>query len=50
MWGMSVAHWALVLVIVMVLFGRNAMSRTMSDLGKTLREIRKIPENLNPDA
>lgn len=33
-------HWAIVFVVVMLLFGRGAVSRTMTDLGKTMKQIK----------
>lgn len=41
MWGLSVWHWAIVGGVVMLLFGRNMFSRTMTDLAGGLKELKK---------
>ena len=41
MGSFSFAHWAVVLVVILVLFGRGRISETMGDFGKGLREFRR---------
>ncbi len=41
MGSMSIMHWAVVLILVLVLFGRNKISAAMQDLGGGLREFKK---------
>ncbi len=41
MWGMSIMHWAVVLGLVTVLFGRNKISSVMKDLGGGIKEFKK---------
>jgi sec-independent protein translocase protein TatA len=38
---MSIAHWLVVLVVVVLLFGRNGrIPKTMGDIGKGIREFK----------
>jgi sec-independent protein translocase protein TatA len=47
---MSLWHWIIVVLVVIVLFGRNVISSAMADLGKGLRELRKIgKEDVNEE-
>lgn len=39
--AMSLWHWAIVIGVVTVLFGKNKISGVMSDLGGGLREFKK---------
>lgn len=41
MGGLSVSHWAIVLLVVFVLFGRGRISDVMGDFGKGLSSFRK---------
>lgn len=41
MGGLSVSHWAIVLLVVFVLFGRGRISDIMGDFGKGLSSFRK---------
>jgi sec-independent protein translocase protein TatA len=34
-------HWNVVLIVILVLFGRGKISETMGDFGKGMREFRK---------
>ena len=34
-------HWIVVLIVILVLFGRGKISETMGDFGKGMREFRK---------
>ena len=40
MWGMSLAHWAIVVAVVVLLFGRNVVSRLMADIGGGIKNAR----------
>lgn len=42
MGSLSVWHWAIVVGVVVLLFGRNVVSNTMADIGKGIKELRKI--------
>lgn len=46
MGSFSIAHWAVVAVVVLVLFGRGKLSQTMADFGKGISAFRK---GLNDD-
>jgi sec-independent protein translocase protein TatA len=41
MGSMSLFHWVIVALVVLLLFGRGKISETMGDFGKGLREFRK---------
>jgi len=41
MGSFSAFHWIVVVLVVLVLFGRGKISQTMGDFGKGLREFRK---------
>ena len=41
MGGLSIWHWLILLVIVMVLFGRGRISETMGDLGKGIKSFKQ---------
>jgi sec-independent protein translocase protein TatA len=41
MGGMSLFHWVIVALVVLILFGRGKLSETMGDFGKGMREFRK---------
>ena len=41
MGSFSMAHWLVVAVVVLVLFGRGKISETMADFGKGIRSFRK---------
>lgn len=40
MGSMSVAHWLIVLAIVLLLFGANKIPRLMGDMAKGVREFK----------
>jgi sec-independent protein translocase protein TatA len=42
MGAMSWGHWAIVVLVVVLLFGRGMVSGLMADLGKAVKEARKI--------
>jgi sec-independent protein translocase protein TatA len=56
MGSFSMAHWLVVAVVVLVLFGRGKISETMGDFGKGIRSFRKgisegdVPEGKLPAA
>jgi sec-independent protein translocase protein TatA len=41
MGSMSLFHWVIVALVVLILFGRGKLSETMGDFGKGMREFRK---------
>jgi sec-independent protein translocase protein TatA len=41
MGSFSFAHWIIVALVVLVLFGRGRISETMGDFGKGLKSFRK---------
>jgi sec-independent protein translocase protein TatA len=41
MGSFSVAHWIVVALVVLVLFGRGKISETMGDFGKGVKSFRK---------
>jgi sec-independent protein translocase protein TatA len=41
MGGLSIWHWIIVLVIVMVLFGRGRISEIMGDFGKGIKSFKE---------
>lgn len=41
MGSFSLAHWIVVALVVLVLFGRGKISETMGDFGKGLKSFRK---------
>ena len=50
MGGLSIGHWIIVLVIVLVLFGRGRISDIMGDFGKGIHSFRKgMSDENNPD-
>lgn len=40
MGAMSLSHWLIVAIVVLVLFGRGRISETMADFGKGIRSFR----------
>lgn len=45
MGSFSMMHWGIVAIVVLLLFGRNAMSSTMTDIGKGLKQLRGITDD-----
>ena len=41
MGSMSLFHWVIVALVVLILFGRGKLSETMGGFGKGMREFRK---------
>jgi len=41
MGGLSIWHWLIVLVLVLVLFGRGKISETMGDFGKGIKSFKQ---------
>lgn len=41
MGGLSLWHWLVVLLVLMVLFGRNRISSAMGDIGKGIRSFKQ---------
>jgi len=41
MGSLSFGHWIIVLLVVVLLFGRGRISETMADFGKGIRSFRK---------
>ena len=50
MGGFSLAHWLIVAVVVLVIFGPGRISGMMGDLGKGIRSFRDgMAEDEKPD-
>jgi len=41
MFGLSPLHWIVVLVVILIFFGRGRISETMGDFGKGIRSFKK---------
>ena len=41
MGGLSIWHWLIVLVVVLVLFGRGRISESMGDFGKGIKSFKQ---------
>lgn len=41
MFGLSPLHWIVVLVVIVIFFGRGRISETMGDFGKGIRSFKK---------
>ena len=51
MGGLSAWHWIIVLLVILVLFGRGRISETMGDFGKGFRSFKKgLSEDDTPSA
>jgi len=51
MGGLSAWHWIIVLLVILVLFGRGKISETMGDFGKGFRSFKKgLSEDDTPAA
>jgi sec-independent protein translocase protein TatA len=42
MGAMSWGHWAIVILVVILLFGRGMVSSLMADVGKAIKEVRRM--------
>jgi sec-independent protein translocase protein TatA len=42
---MSLGHWAIVILIIILLFGRGMISGFMGDIGKSLKILRGIGDD-----
>jgi sec-independent protein translocase protein TatA len=40
MWGMSVTHWLIVMVVIALLFGQGKISALLGDVGDGIRALR----------
>jgi TatA/E family protein of Tat protein translocase len=40
--AMSYTHWLIVITLVVVLFGRNKISSTFLDIGKSIKHLKDI--------
>ena len=49
MMGLSIAHWVIVAGVLTVLFGSSRIVPTMKDLGKSMRELKKLPDAISGD-
>jgi sec-independent protein translocase protein TatA len=52
MGSLSIWHWVIVALIVLVLFGKGRISEMMGDLGKGIKSFKKgmVDEETNPAA
>lgn len=48
MGAMSLWHWVVVILVVILLFGRGMISSTMADVAKGLRQLRDIHKEEDP--
>lgn len=46
MYGLSISHWLIVLVVIILLFGRNVVSRLMADVAGGIKNARKAMTEL----
>lgn len=46
---MSVGHWAIVILVLILLFGKNKISHLMEDIGGGLKNLRKGMQELSED-
>lgn len=46
---MSLGHWAIVVLVVILLFGRNKISHLMEDIGGGLKHLKKGMQELTED-
>lgn len=46
MGAMSLGHWAIVVLVVILLFGRNKISHLMEDIGGGLKHLKKGMQEL----
>lgn len=46
MFGLSLMHWFIVVLVVIVLFGRNTISNLMKDIGGGIREAKKAAKEI----
>lgn len=42
MGSMSLGHWAIVVLMVVLLFGRGRVSALFEDLGKSVKQLRQM--------
>jgi TatA/E family protein of Tat protein translocase len=40
-------HWLIILLVLILLFGRNVISNTMADVGRGIRHLRSISREGN---
>lgn len=50
MWGLSIAHWIMVAGVIGLLFGVKQIPNMMGDLGKSVKELRKLPDAFKDDS
>ena len=46
---MSIGHWAIVVLVIVVLFGRNKISSLMTDLAGGVKNARKALTEIEKD-
>jgi sec-independent protein translocase protein TatA len=46
MYGLSIAHWVVVVAVLVLLFGRGRISALMADIGGGLRELKRAGKEL----
>ena len=50
MGSMSLTHWIIVAIVVLILFGRGRISETMGEFGKGLRSFKEGMSDKDADA
>ena len=46
MYSLSIAHWVVVVAVLVLLFGRGRISALMADIGGGLRELKRAGKEL----
>lgn len=49
MWGLSIGHWGIVALVIILLFGRHMVSGFMADMGKAIKNARQAVKELERD-
>jgi TatA/E family protein of Tat protein translocase len=49
MWGLSIQHWIIVAGVLALVFGAKKVPAMMADLGKSVKELRKLPDAVLED-
>lgn len=45
--GMGIGHWAIVVLVVTLLFGRGRISGLFEDVGKSVRHFRQMSKDVS---
>lgn len=47
MWGLSIAHWVVVIFVLVLLFGKNTVSKLMADIGGAVKNTKKALKEID---